>query len=91
LGAPMGFTSFVESFVVKALHEDLGMISSLLMLTNPWATFMMLSLCYAQLLGYLFHTMFPSPGILQHYVEFDTRTIIDTLPSPLLDSKMNLR
>jgi hypothetical protein len=34
LGAPMGSTSFVESFMVEALHDYLGMISSLLMLTN---------------------------------------------------------
>jgi hypothetical protein len=35
----------------------------------------MLSLCCAQCLGYLFRTMFPSLGILQHYVEFDTHDI----------------
>ncbi len=35
----------------------------------------MLSLCYAQCLGYLFCTMFPSLSILQHYVEFNTHTI----------------
>ncbi len=28
LGAPVGSTSFVESFVVEVLHEDLGTISS---------------------------------------------------------------
>ncbi len=31
--------------------------------------------CYAQRLGYLLHIMFPSPSILQHYVEFDICTI----------------
>jgi hypothetical protein len=34
-GASMGSTSFVESFVVKGFHEDLGTISSLFMLPNP--------------------------------------------------------
>ncbi len=36
----------------------------------------MLLLCYAQHLGYLFHTMFPSLSILQHYAEFNTCTIV---------------
>ncbi len=36
----------------------------------------MLLLCYAQHPCYLFHTMFPSLGILQHYVEFNIHTII---------------
>jgi hypothetical protein len=31
----IGYISFVESFVVKALHEDLGMITSFLMFVNP--------------------------------------------------------
>ncbi len=35
----------------------------------------MLSLCYDQCHGYLFLIMFPSLGTLQHYVEFDIRTI----------------
>ncbi len=34
LGTLVGSKSFVELFVTKALHEDLGMISSLPMLTN---------------------------------------------------------
>ncbi len=38
-------------------------------------TFTMFSLCYAQHLGYLLCIMFPSLGILQHYIEFDTSTI----------------
>ncbi len=52
LGTQMGSTSFVESFVVKTLHEDLGMISSLPMLVDPHVVFTMLSLCYAQRPGY---------------------------------------
>jgi hypothetical protein len=35
----------------------------------------MLVLCCAQHLVYLLRTMFPSLGILQHYVEFHIRTI----------------
>jgi hypothetical protein len=33
--------------VVEAFHEDLGMISSLLMFVDPQGAFPMLSLCYA--------------------------------------------
>ncbi len=62
--------------MVGVLHEDLGTISNLLMLTNPQTTFAMFSLCYAQCLSYLFHTMFPSLGILKHYAKFDTHTIV---------------
>jgi len=50
LGAPVGSKSFVELFVVKAFHEDLGMISSFLMFVNPRVIFMMLSLCCANTL-----------------------------------------
>jgi hypothetical protein len=35
LGALMGSTSFVESFVVEALHKDLRMIFNFLMLADP--------------------------------------------------------
>jgi hypothetical protein len=35
----------------------------------------MFLLCYAQCLSYLFHIVLPFLGILQHYVEFDIRTI----------------
>jgi hypothetical protein len=35
----------------------------------------MFSLCYVYQLGYLLHISFPSPSILQHYVEFDIHTI----------------
>jgi len=35
----------------------------------------MFSLCYAQRPSYLLCAVFPSPSILQHYVEFDTHTI----------------
>jgi hypothetical protein len=76
LGAPMGSTSFVESFVVEALHDYLRMICSLFMLTNPQAGFAIFSLCYTQCPSYLFHIVFPSQGILQDYVEFNTHTII---------------
>ncbi len=72
----MGFKSFVELFVAEAFHENLGTIYSLLMLVNPHVIFVMLSLCYAQHLGYLLHIVFPSHGILQHNVEFNTCTII---------------
>jgi len=72
----MKSTSFVQSFMVKVLHEDLGMISSLLILADPLAVFMMFSLCYVQRPSYLLHTMFPFPSILQHYAEFHTCTII---------------
>ncbi len=64
LGALVGSTSFIESFVVKAFHEDLGMISSFLMLVNLLATFVMILLCYTQCLGYLLCIMSPSLGIL---------------------------
>jgi hypothetical protein len=37
--------------------------------------FAMFSLCYAQRPSYLLRTMFPSLGILHHYVEFNTCTI----------------
>jgi len=63
-------------FVTKVLHEDLGMIFSLPMPIEPQVVFAMLSLCCAQCPGYLFRTMFPSLGILQHYVEFDIHDII---------------
>ncbi len=47
LSAPMRSKSFIESFMIKDLHEDLGTISSLLMLATLQAAFAMLSLCYA--------------------------------------------
>jgi len=75
LGILVGSTSFVELFMVKAFHKDLGTISSLPMLVYPHVTFAMLLLCYAQCLSYLLRTIFSSPDILQHYIEFDTRTI----------------
>jgi hypothetical protein len=34
-GAPVGSTSFGESFVIKVLHEDLGTIYNLPMFVNP--------------------------------------------------------
>jgi len=34
LGTLVGSKSFIELFVAKVLHEDLGMISNFLMLTN---------------------------------------------------------
>jgi hypothetical protein len=46
LGALMGSTSFIESFVVEVLHEDLGIIFSFLMLADLQATFAMFSLRY---------------------------------------------
>jgi hypothetical protein len=64
LGKSVGSTSFVESFVTKVLHEDLGTISSLPTLVDPQVAFVMFSLCYVQRLGYLLHILFPSPYIL---------------------------
>jgi hypothetical protein len=46
LGRLVGSKSFVESFAIKALHENLGMIFCLPMLANLQAAFTMLSLCY---------------------------------------------
>jgi hypothetical protein len=49
LGALMGFRSFVESFVVEALDDDLGMIYNLLMFANfqvDFAMFIMLCLVH---------------------------------------------
>jgi hypothetical protein len=72
----MGSKSFVELFVVKAFHEDLGTIFNLPMLVDPQVAFVMLLLCYAQCLGYLLCTMFPSLGIMQHYIKFNIHTIV---------------
>jgi hypothetical protein len=55
------------------------------MFTNLQATFVMFSLCYAQWPSYLHCTIFPSPGILQHYIEFDAYTI--AMLEKLLGSK----
>jgi predicted SPOUT superfamily RNA methylase MTH1 len=56
--------SFVELFVVRGFHEDLGTIFNFPMLTDPQATFVMFSLHYIQCPRYLRCTMFPFPGIL---------------------------
>jgi len=42
LGAPVGSTPFVESFVAEALHEDFRTITSLPMFTDIQTTFAML-------------------------------------------------
>jgi hypothetical protein len=47
-GALMGFTSFVELFMVEAFHEDFRMIFSFHMFTDPHVAFAMFLLCYAQ-------------------------------------------
>ncbi len=47
LGALVGSTSFVESFVVEVFHEDLWTIFSFPILADLQVTFMMLLLCYA--------------------------------------------
>jgi hypothetical protein len=39
--------SFVESFVAKVFHEDLGMICNVFMFANLQASSAMLLLCYA--------------------------------------------
>ncbi len=44
------------------------------MLANLHVAFVMFLLCYVSWPGYLLHIMFPSLGILQHYVEFVIRT-----------------
>jgi hypothetical protein len=75
LGALVISTSFVESFVVEVFHEDIGMMFSLLMVANPRVAFVMFLSCYAQCSNYLFHTIFPSPDILQYYVEFNIHTM----------------
>jgi hypothetical protein len=46
------------------------------MFKDPQEAFVMFLLCYAQQLGYLLWTMFPSLIILQDYVKFDIRIII---------------
>ncbi len=75
LGTSIGSRSFVESFVAKVFHENLGTTSNLPMLVDPQAIFVIFLLCYARCHGYLFCIVFPSPYILQHYAKFDTRTI----------------
>jgi len=46
------------------------------MLVDLQTIFAMFSLCYAQHLGYLLHTVFPFLSILQHYVKFNICTIL---------------
>jgi hypothetical protein len=46
------------------------------MFVNPQVGFVMFLLCYARCWGYLLHIVFPSPSILHHYAEFNTRTIV---------------
>jgi hypothetical protein len=62
--------------MVEVLHEDLGMIFSFLLLIDCHVAFVMFLLCYAKRPCYLFHILFPSLGILQHYVEFNIHTIV---------------
>jgi hypothetical protein len=62
--------------MVEVFHEDLGTIFSFLLLVDFHVAFVIFLLCYAQYLGYLFSIVFPSLGILQHYVEFDIHTIV---------------
>jgi hypothetical protein len=50
--------------MVEAFREDLGTISSLLLLIDLQVTFAMLLLCYSQQPSYLLGTMFPSLNIL---------------------------
>jgi hypothetical protein len=44
----MGSLPFMESFVLEMFQKDISMIVSFSMLEDPQATFVMLSLCYAQ-------------------------------------------
>jgi hypothetical protein len=46
------------------------------MLVNPHVVFLILLFCYAQCPSYLLHIIFLSSGILQHYVEYDSCTIV---------------
>jgi hypothetical protein len=46
------------------------------MLANPHVAFVMLSFCYAQCPSSLLHIIFLSLAILQHYVEYDSCTIV---------------
>ncbi len=62
--------------MLKALHENLGTISSLFMFADSYAIFAMLSSCYSQCFNYLLRTLFPSPSILQHYTKFNIHTIV---------------
>jgi hypothetical protein len=62
--------------MVEAFHEDLGTIFNLLLLVDLRVIFVMVLLCYSRQPSYLFGTMFPSLSILQHYAEFDIRTIV---------------
>ncbi len=81
----MGSKSLIESFVVEAFHEDLGTIFSFPMLADAHSTFVKFLLRYAQHLGYLFCIMFLSLYILQHYIEFNTHTLVSL--EKLLDVK----
>jgi hypothetical protein len=81
----MGSTSFIESFVAKVFHEDLGMISNHLVLADPPVAFAMLLLCYAECYDYLLCIMFQLLGILQHCIKFDIRTT--TILEKLLGAK----
>jgi hypothetical protein len=47
LGTLVVSKSFIEAFVTKVFHEDLGTIFSLLMVANLQMAFVMFSLCYA--------------------------------------------
>jgi hypothetical protein len=47
LVALVGFTSFIESFVIESFHEDLGTIFSFPILVNLEATFAKFLLHYA--------------------------------------------
>jgi hypothetical protein len=76
LGVLIGFRLFIESFVAKVFHGDLGTMSNLLTFAHPQTTFVIFSLCYAQCPNYSFCIVFPTPYILQHYVKFDTLTIV---------------
>jgi hypothetical protein len=71
----MGSRLFVESFMAKVFHEDVGMIfnppSACKSLGNFCDYFIVLCL----VLWLLFHIVFPSLGILQHYVRFNICTI----------------
>ncbi len=61
---------------LRLFTRILGQNLIYLCLQIPQATFVMVSLCYAQRLGYLFHIMFLSPSSLQHYAKSNICTIV---------------
>ncbi len=72
----MGFENTDGIQIIHWVVCGLGTISCLPMFMDSHSAFVKLLLCYAQCLSYLFCTMFPFLNILQHYIEFNTLTIV---------------